>query len=162
MIFNDEWLTIWIRGGGLSPSDKCKINPASVDLSWSGRYRIAGYEGWSAMWDVESITLLPDRFYLLDTYEYVIMPDDSVGKLFLKSSAGRMGIEHLHAGYVDPSFSGTLTLEIEVRAPWPVELKRYAHIVQLTVEQMVALPAVSYQEVGRYNGQREPTTSKGL
>lgn len=162
MILNDVLLTQWAESGGLSPAGQYKINPASVDLSWSGRYCIAGFHGWSSVEDADSLVLIPGSFYLLDTHEFVVIPEDCVGKLFLKSSAGRMGIEHLHAGYVDPAFSGTLTLEVEIRAPWPIELKRYARIVQLTVEQMVAPPEVSYQQVGRYNGQREPTVSKGF
>ncbi len=164
MIWNDTFIREWAENGGVEPSEGISVNPASLDLRWSGRYRAASRTlgGWSELYDVDVLELKPGGFYLLDTLEFVRMPPDAVGKLFLKSSAGRLGIEHLHAGYVDPDFCGTLTLEIEIRVPWTVAIKRNQRLVQLTLEQMVAAPAVSYSAVGRYNNQRVPTTSKGL
>lgn len=177
MIWNDERIAGWASSGGVSPLNSNHINPASIDLSWSGRWRIARRgglkidehnsfvyveQGWSDISDEDYLDLHPNCFYLLDTLEYVKIPLDAVGKLFLKSSAGRMGIEHLHAGYVDPGFSGTLTLEIEIRVPWSVRIERGQRLVQLTLEQMIAPAVHPYSEVGRYQDQRVPTQSKGL
>lgn len=177
MIWNDEKIVLWGRdGGGVTPFTEDNVNPASIDLSWSGRWRKAQKggsffdgvnlqfreDGWSEVFDTDWLYLEPGSFYLLDTLEYVNMPTDAVGKLFLKSSAGREGIEHLHAGYIDPDFSGTISLEVEVRVPWCVRIERGQRLVQLTLEQMIARPLVSYKEKGRYNGQNAPTPSKGL
>jgi len=152
----------WGAYYGLTPfCDEC-INPASVDLRWSGRWKRADIDGWTNIYDTDTLVLKPGAFYLLDTLEYIRMPGDAVGKLFLKSSAGRMGIEHLHAGYVDPDFSGTLTMEVEIRVPWPVIINNGQRLMQLTLESMAELPLVSYIIKGHYNRQNVPTESKGL
>ncbi len=88
------------------------------------------------------------------------MADDLAGMLALKSSMGRQGLEHLHAGYVDPGFSGTLTLEMEVRAPWPILLARGQRIMQLILERMEDIPDAPYYLTGRYCGQNEPTIAR--
>ena len=155
----DKSLIGWAIRGGLSPFSTTLINPASVDLRWSGKFRLATPDGWTDVSDVDSLTLFPGQFFLLDTLEYVSMPEWAVGKLFLKSSAGRKGIEHLHAGYVDPGFEGTLTLEIEIRVPWSVTINKYDKFVQLTLETMDFEPEVSYKKKGHYVGQRNPTTA---
>jgi len=162
MIWSDKELLEWGFSGGVQPFNVDNVNPASIDLSWSGKHKVATQCGWSELCDGDQLVLEPGRFYLMDTIEYIVMPPNAVGKLFLKSSAGRMGIEHLHAGYVDPDFSGTLTLELEIRVPWPITIKKHQRLVQLTLESMMSTPLKSYSKVGRYNGQRQPTNSKGL
>jgi len=162
MIWNDVALHEWADNGGVEPYNLENINPASIDLSWSGKYCVAGFSAWGDIEEVDQIDLQPGYFYLLDTAEYITMPPDCVGKLFLKSSAGRMGIEHLHAGYIDPGFEGTLTLEIEIRVRWPITIYRGTRLVQLTVEEMIDEPVTSYKDIGRYCGQNIPTLSKGL
>ena len=55
----------------------------------------------------------PGEFVLGSTVEWVELPDDIVARIEGKSSLGRLGlIVHATAGFVDPGFSGTLTLEI--------------------------------------------------
>ena len=47
------------------------------------------------------------------TLERVELPDDIVARIEGKSSIGRLGlIVHATAGFVDPGFKGSLTLEI--------------------------------------------------
>lgn len=163
-VWNDISLHEWGDSGGLDPFDPACVNPASVDLRWSGRFRVAQKiaKRWSDEYYVDELVMTPGSFYLLDTMEYIRMPHNAVGKLFLKSSAGRMGIEHLHAGYVDPEFEGTLTLEIETRVPWELTIEKGKRLVQLTIEMMTASPLMSYSMTGRYQGQSTPTLSKGL
>ena len=98
--------------------------------------------------------------YLLDTVETVSMPNWACGLLSLKSSIGRMGLEHLHAGWFDPGFHGTATLEIKNMAPWTISLKRGQPIVQLALLSMSQEPRLSYRDTGRYNGQVGPTPSR--
>ena len=63
--------------------------------------------------DDQPIIIHPREFILGETVEYFEIPDDLVGRLEGKSSLGRLGIIiHSTAGYVDPGFKGTLTLEI--------------------------------------------------
>jgi len=161
-IWNDRMLREWGVYYGITPFCSECINPASIDLRWSGRWKRADVGGWTDIYDTDTLVLKPGAFYLLDTLEYIRMPNNAVGKLFLKSSAGRMGIEHLHAGYVDPDFEGTLSLELEIRVPWPVTISKRQRLVQLTLETMTEVPVISYTKTGRYSGQNVPTESKGL
>lgn len=156
MIYPDWKLMEWIREGGIEPFHESCLNPASVDLRWSGRWRMAAESGFSGVHESASLTIEPGRLFLLDTLEYVRMPDCASGVLMLKSSIGRMGLEHLHAGFFDPAFHGTATLELVNMAPWPVHLDRGQRIVQLVLFEMMGRPDKSYRETGRYNGQNAP------
>ncbi len=62
--------------------------------------------------DNEPFILHPTDFVLASTKEYVKVSDDLVLKVEGKSTLARMGILVHTAGFVDPGFEGTLTLEI--------------------------------------------------
>jgi dCTP deaminase len=156
MIYPDWKLIDWIRTGGVTPFHEDCLNPASIDLRWSGRWRMAAEGGFTGVHESNELTIEPGRLFLLDTLEYVIMPQDAAGMLMLKSSIGRQGLEHLHAGWFDPGFHGTATLEIVNTAPWSVRLEKGQRIVQLSLMAMSGRPDKSYAETGRYNGQSGP------
>lgn len=155
MFIPDFELSAWAEAGGLRPYEPTCINPASVDLRWSGRYRIARPDGWTDVYEAEYLTLVRGEFYLLDTAEVMRVPENWVGILALKSSMGRQGLEHLHAGWVDGGYGliepSSLTLEVENRAPWPLTITVGQRIVQLAFAECRP-PAKSYAVVGRYNG----------
>jgi deoxycytidine triphosphate deaminase len=159
MFLNDRKLREWASAGGVTPFDPDCINPASIDLRWSGRYKAAGVGGWGSIQTEDRFIMLPGTLFLLDTIETVTIPEYVVGWLALKSSMGRKGLEHLHAGFFDPGFSGTATLEMENRAPWPIELVRGQRIIQLALADC-EIPLRTYQVTGRYNGQAEPTEAR--
>jgi dCTP deaminase len=61
----------------------------------------------------ESFIVHPGEFILATTLERVEVPTDLVARLEGRSSVGRLGIViHSTAGYIDPGFQGTITLEI--------------------------------------------------
>lgn len=159
-VLNDEQITEWALAGGVKPFDPSLVNPASIDLRWSGKSRCAYHWGWSETENQNELLVIPGLLYLLDTIEYVDIPTYACGILSLKSSMGRMGLEHLHAGWFDPGFHGTATLEIKNMAPWTISLKRGQPIVQLALMSMSQEPRLSYKLTGRYNGQEGPTTAK--
>jgi dCTP deaminase len=160
MILPDYKLREWAQNGGITPyADEC-INPASVDLRWSGRYRLAHPEGWSEIVSANTLRIERGDFLLLDTLEYITMPADCAGEIMLKSSLGRQGLEHLHAGFFDPSFTGSGTLEIENRAPWPLTITRGQRIIQIVLHLLSSIPDKTYQQTGRYNGQHEPEPAR--
>ena len=67
------------------------------------------------------------------TVEWVELPDDIVARIEGKSSLGRLGlIVHATAGFVDPGFSGTLTLEITNLTRVPIVLWPGKPIAQLS------------------------------
>jgi len=74
-----------------------------------------------------------------------------IGELRLKSSAARNGLDHALAGWIDPGFDGTLTLELHSHRP--IELLAGKAYVQLVVAAMLATPSKSYQQTGRYVGE---------
>ena len=160
MIIPDSELINWATHGGVQPCDVDLVNPASIDLRWSGRIRIANSGGWDEMITVDKVKLTSGGFYLLDTLEFITVPLNWAGMLTLKSSLGRMGLEHSHAGFFDPGFRGTATLEIHVLSPWPIELVKNQPLVQLVMLELKARPSKSYFETGHYNGQSEPTPAK--
>lgn len=159
MIYCDYMIYQWALSGGVTPFDPACINPASIDLRWSGRYRIATPAGWGRVIEADELTLRRSDFFLLDTLEVVSMPNNLCGTLALKSSMGRNGFEHLHAGWVDPKFSGSLTWEVENRAPWELTIKREQRIMQLVLAECYK-PNRDYSQTGRYNGQSEPEAAR--
>jgi dCTP deaminase len=159
----DYKLHAWAVSGGVEPFEPETINPASIDLRWSGRYRYWDINQWSSIINSSEISISPGRFYLLDTIEYLKVPSDWVGMLMLKSSMGRQGLEHLHAGYFDPGFQGTATLELENRRGFgadPIIITAYQRIVQIAFSTMLDKPKVNYGITGRYNGQNAPQVAK--
>lgn len=159
MVLNDSLIHRYCIEGMVKPYEPKMVNPASLDLRWSGKYRLATPAGWGGVTEVDELKLQPGDFVLVDTLEYVTMPLNLCGNLMLKSSRGREGLEHLHAGFFDPGFSGTATLELINVAPWPVVIKKGQPIVQLVFMECYP-PAVGYDKTGRYNGQAEPQPAK--
>lgn len=160
-VWPDYMLAEWAEDGGIDPFDKKLVNPASIDLRWSGRFKVAIPNNtgplWSETYIEDQLVIKQGEFYLLDTLEYIRMPRHATGQLYLKSSMGRMGYEHSHAGFFDPSFHGSGTLEFSNIAPWPLVIEKGQRIVQLELMQLVAPPERDYLVTGRYNGQSEPT-----
>jgi dCTP deaminase len=69
----------------------------------------------------EPFILHPGEFVLGSTYELVSLPDDVAARLEGKSSLGRLGLlTHSTAGFIDPGFSGHVTLELSNVATLPI------------------------------------------
>ena len=112
----------------IEPWDEAMVQPASVDLRLGSSFRVFHNHRIAAIdladppqnltelveiGDEESFVIHPGEFVLGRTLEYVELPDDVVARIEGKSSLGRLGlIVHATAGFVDPGFKGTLTLEI--------------------------------------------------
>lgn len=71
----------------------------------------------------EPFELQPGAFVLVDTAETVRLPDDVCGVLFGRSGYGRLGVvPHNGAAFVNPGWSGRLTLELTNHGPHTVRL----------------------------------------
>ena len=106
----------------------------------------------------------PGEFVLGRTLEHVEIPPDIVSRIEGKSSIGRLGlIVHATAGFVDPGFTGTLTLEITNLTRVPIKLYTGLPIAQLS---FMALDAPAEQPYGspelgsHYQGQTAATESR--
>lgn len=142
------------------PFNEDQLNPASYDLLLGPeimvesavsdaliRVNIAEHSQERPFW------LKPGQWCLAETFETFNMPDDIAGLFFLKSSRAREGLEHSHAGFADPQWTGSkLTLELtnarqlRARPIWP-GLK----IGQMVFLLMAGKPKLSYAKLGHYN-----------
>ena len=112
----------------------------------------------------EFFILHPGEFVLASTYEVITLPDDIAGRLEGKSSLGRLGLlTHSTAGFIDPGFSGHITLELSNVANLPVKLFPGMKIGQLCLIRLSSPAEHPYGSAiygSRYQGQRGPTPSK--
>src|ERR671919_25468 len=112
----------------------------------------------------EAFVLHPGEFVLGSTFETVTLPDDVAARLEGKSSLGRLGLlSHSTAGFIDPGFSGHVTLELSNVATLPIKLWPGMKIGQLCFFRLSSAaehPYGSDRYGNRYQGQRGPTPSR--
>lgn len=163
----------------IEPWDDGMVQPASVDLRLGHTFRVFHNHRASAIdlkdpprnlteqvtiGDDEPFLIHPGEFVLGRTLEWVELPDDVVARIEGKSSIGRLGlIVHATAGFVDPGWKGTLTLEITNLTRIPIKLWANLPIAQLsfmTLDQAAERP-YGHPELGsHYHGQVEATESR--
>lgn len=174
-IWNDERLYMYCTAYGaplVSPFDSNCINPASIDLRLGTSYRLP-HPGWSlrnvtvnVQWGealtipADGIELQPGQFILCCSLETVRIPTDAIAFLYSKSSTGRKGLEHLHAGLGDPGFNGQWTWEFYNVAPWPILLVPGTRLMQMVLEDLTAPAARDYSQTGRYQNQTGATPAR--
>jgi dCTP deaminase len=164
---------------GIDPFDPEAVQPASVDLRLdhsfrtfrvTGRPYVDVREPVDDLTQVETIgegepfILQPHTFCLGSTIETVSLPDDIVARVDGKSSLGRLGLlVHATAGYVDPGWSGCLTLELSNQSQMPIALFVGMRIAQISFLQLTTPADRSYGTPGlgsKYQGQTGPTASR--
>ena len=100
----------------------------------------------------------------VSTLEVVTLPDDLAARVEGKSSLGRLGLlTHATAGFVDPGFSGHVTLESANVATLPIKLYPGMKIGQLCFFRLSSPAEHPYGPAkygSRYQGQRGPTPSR--
>lgn len=92
------------------------------------------------------ITLEPGDVILAGTAEYVKMPAGYCGQIFMKSSLGRMFINHMMAGVIDSGFEGCVTLELKNEGAHTVYIPIGARVVQMVVYKMDGEPETPYNK----------------
>lgn len=113
--------------------------------------------------DGEAFIVQPGEFVLGVTMETITVPDDLVVRVEGRSSLGRLGIiVHSTAGFVDPGFSGTITLEISNLNRLPVALYPGMRVCQLAFEMMSSPADMPYnmKPGSKYQGQILPEESR--
>ncbi len=164
----------------ITPLDPLDIQPASVDLHLDRNLLkfkpLKDFSFIDVHEHLEDLTepieiqdpfpyiLQPDEFILASTLEYVGLADDIVARLEGKSSLGRLGLLiHSTAGYVDPGWKGTLTLEISNVAKYPITLYYRMKISQISFLRLTTTAERPYgsEELGsKYQGQIGPTATR--
>ena len=114
--------------------------------------------------DGEPFVLHPGEFVLASTLEVITLGDQLAGRLEGKSSLGRLGLlTHSTAGFIDPGFSGHVTLELSNVANLPIKLWPGMKIGQLCIFRLSSPADHPYGSAvygSRYQGQRGPTPSR--
>ncbi|MBF0807284.1 dCTP deaminase [Rothia nasimurium] len=181
MLFSDQDIRKEIDAGriALEPYDPSMIQPASVDVRIDRFFRLfdnhkypyidpsQAQEDLTRLVEVapdEPFILHPGEFVLGATYEKVTLPDNIAARLEGKSSLGRLGLlTHSTAGFIDPGFSGHVTLELSNMATLPIMLWPGSKVGQLCFFQLTSAtehPYGSGAYGNRYQGQRGPTASR--
>ena len=159
MVKSDRWIKSWGKAGGALPFYAENVNPASYDITL-GRHWICPTRE-PEEFEADGITLFPGEVLLATTAELIKMPRDVVGDLKLKSSLGRLWLNHSLSGWIDCNFTGQITLELQNLGPHPRGLKSGIRIAQLVFYQMEEPPELAYGEgnCGHYQGQKGATRS---
>jgi dCTP deaminase len=163
----------------IDPWEEALVQPASVDLRLGDSFRVFHNHRASAI-DLrdppqhlteevkvtgdEPFVIHPGEFALGRTMEWVELPDDIVARIEGKSSLGRLGlIVHATAGFCDPGWKGTLTLELANLTRVPILLYHGLAIAQLSF-MALDVPAerpYGHEELGsHYQGQVDATASR--
>lgn len=183
MLLSDRDILAEIEAGrvSLDPFEPAMVQPSSVDVRLDRFFRVfdnhlyphidPAEEQPDLTRSVEPVgeepfILHPGEFVLGSTYEVVGLPDDIAARLEGKSSLGRLGLlTHSTAGFIDPGFSGHVTLELANVANLPIKLWPGMKIGQLCFFRLTSAaehPYGSERYGSRYQGQRGPTASRSF
>jgi dCTP deaminase len=181
VLLSDRDLYKELEGGQLrlEPFDQALVQPSSIDVRLDRWFRVFNnhlythidpatqQDELTSMVEVESgqpFVLHPGEFVLASTLEVITLGDELAGRLEGKSSLGRLGLlTHSTAGFIDPGFSGHVTLELSNVATLPIKLWPGMKIGQLCFFRLTSPaehPYGSAASGSHYQGQRGPTPSR--
>jgi dCTP deaminase len=183
VLLSDRDILAEIKAGrvGLDPFDPAMIQPSSIDVRLDRFFRVFENHRYPHIdpaveqpdltrlvepEGAEPFILHPGEFVLASTLELISLPDDLASRLEGKSSLGRLGLfTHSTAGFIDPGFSGHVTLELSNVATLPIKLWPGMKIGQLCMFRLSSPAEHPYgaKKYGsRYQGQRGPTASRSF
>ena len=177
MLLSDRDILAEVDAGqiALDPWDPAMLQPSSVDVRLDKYFRVFENHRYPhidpaeeqpeltrliEVGDGEAFVLHPGEFVLGSTWEQVSLPATVAARLEGKSSLGRLGLlTHSTAGFIDPGFSGHVTLELSNMATLPVKLWPGMKIGQLCFFRLSSEAEHPYgsQKYGsRYQGSAAP------
>lgn len=181
MLLSDRDILAEVDEGGiqLAPWEPAMVQPSSIDVRLDKFFRVFENHRYPSIdpsleqpeltrlievTDDDPFVLHPGEFVLGATYEQVSLGPAVAARLEGKSSLGRLGLlTHSTAGFIDPGFTGHVTLELSNMATLPVKLWPGMKIGQLCFFRLSSPAEHPYgsKEYGsRYQGQRGPTPSR--
>lgn len=181
MLLSDRDIRAEIAAGRvvLDPYDPEMMQPSSIDVRLDKFFRVFDNHKYASidpaveqpeltrLVEVDGgvpFVLHPGEFVLGSSYESVKLPDDIAARLEGKSSLGRLGLlTHSTAGFIDPGFEGTVTLELSNVATLPIHLWPGMKIGQMCFFRLSSPAEHPYgwgKYGSRYGGQRGPTASR--
>ncbi len=181
MLLSDVDLKVALTQGrlGLSPYDEAMVQPSSIDVRLDRYFRVFANHRYThidpalAQDDLteqveaegdDPFILHPGEFVLGSTLEVISLDATLAARLEGKSSLGRLGLlTHSTAGFIDPGFSGHITLELSNVANLPIKLypgMKIGQICVLPLSSPAEHPYGSSIYGSRYQDQRGPTPSR--
>jgi len=181
VLLSDRDLLDELKAGSLQlePFDSELLQPSSIDVRLDRLFRVFNnhlythidpaiqQDDLTTMVEVEDgqpFVLHPGEFVLASTLEVITLADHLAGRLEGKSSLGRLGLlTHSTAGFIDPGFSGHVTLELSNVATLPIKLWPGMRIGQLCIFRLASPAQSPYGSAiygSRYQHQRGPTPSR--
>lgn len=181
MLLSDRDLVAEIKTGQLTlePFEPSLVQPSSIDVRLDRLFRVFNNHLYThidpaeqqddlttlvEVQDGQPFVLHPGEFVLASTLEVVTLGNQLAARLEGKSSLGRLGLlTHSTAGFIDPGFSGHVTLELSNVATLPIRLWPGMKIGQLCVLRLSSEAEHPYGSTvngSRYQGQRGPTASR--
>ena len=158
----------------VSPFNEDNLQPASYDVHLSP-YLVDPFDRARSVVNVSEdgyFVLPPHELWLGETSEWVNIPAGIAAKVEGRSSWGRLGLmTHITAGFVDPGFRGTITLELYNVGKHPLRLpvtrqRRDSNTMWIEPIAQVGFFRTPnacerpYDVRGHYSGQVGPTPSK--
>lgn len=181
MILSDRHIREALKDGEIkvNPLEFNQIQPSSIDLR-VGRFFRVFHPGRYPYIDVkepmEDLTELveieeggrfilhPTEFVIGATIERIELGNAIVGRLDGKSGLGRLGLLiHSTAGFFDPGFCGTATLELSNVSPLPITIYPGMPIGQMSFTRLSSTAQNPYGAVAinsKYQDQEGPTPSR--
>lgn len=181
MMLSDRDIRAALTDGSLTldPFDDRLIQPASIDICLGDRFRVFNahkhthidpaqpQDNLTSLTQVphgEPFVLHPGEFALGSTQQTVTIGAGLAARVEGRSSLGRLGLlVHSTAGFIDPGFSGQITLELASVAPLPILLWPGMRVGQLCLLRLSSPAERPYGTPGlgsHYQGQHGPTPSQ--
>lgn len=180
MLLSDHDIKIEMQKGEIiiEGSDALYIGPSSVDMHLDNVSKIltrelenTGHsiyvgedssEAFKEHSDWDEITIHPGEFYILSTVEKITLGDDIAAFVQGRSSIARLGINIHAAGFIDPGFSGNITLEVTNFTSIPIVIPKNTRICQLVFMYTCSPCDVPYnmKKDSKYMNQTGPTLTE--
>ena len=181
MLLSDIDIEGFIDFGDISitPYDRSLLQPSSIDVRLGQQFRIFNSNRYThidpaqqqddltTLVDLSSYShfiLHPGEFALAHTLETIGLSDLLAARLEGKSSLGRLGLmTHSTAGFIDPGFTGQITLELSNVSNLPIKLypgMRIGQVCFFELRSPVRLPYGSEHLTSKYQDQHGPTPSQ--
>lgn len=172
MIVSDETLRAMIAEGSIvvEPIEPYQVQPASIDLRLGRSFLKIDENTLDSLSldtelpyvaiDKDEIVIPPHSFLLATTVEHIRLPANVTAFVEGRSSIGRMGLFIQNAGWVDPGFEGTITLELFNANRLPLRLSAGRRICQIVFAFMDKATRRPY--AGKYQGQKGTVGSRAF
>ena len=170
MIVSHESLKQLIAAGEVivEPLAPEQLQPASIDLTLGDHFLKVDENAVDRVTlddelryldlHTEEIVIPPLSFLLAVTRERIKLPNNITAFVEGRSSIGRIGLFIQNAGWVDPGFDGTITLELFNANRLPIRLRAGRRICQIVFAQLDRSTGHPYR--GKYQHQSSAVGSR--